>query len=182
MFKRKRIHSLTYLSATSEFRGDLNVEGNLRVDGIVHGTVNVQGDVELSQTGLVEGPELRANNIIVHGVIKAKVVAEGRLTLSRTARLEGDVSAKSLDIEAGAFYTGHIETSDMEALPLSPARYPELIGHDDNSSSINPSSINSSSTNPLSVNTSNPSNPSSTSDMSSMVGELPFTGDFYREK
>lgn len=131
MFGRKQTSSLTYLSSSSEFRGDLNVEGNLRVDGIIHGTVHVQGDVELSQSGLIEGPELRANNIIVHGVVKAKVLAEGRLTLSRTARLEGDVTAKSLDIEIGAFYVGHIATADVKALPVSAHKYPELVGRDE---------------------------------------------------
>jgi cytoskeletal protein CcmA (bactofilin family) len=136
MFKRKPVHSLTYLSATSEFRGDMNVEGNLRVDGIVHGNVDVRGDVEISQSGLVEGLELRANNIILHGVIKARVIAEGRLTLSRTARLEGDVTAKSLDIEAGAFYVGHIATADVKALPVSPPRYPELMGIDEQPSAV----------------------------------------------
>jgi cytoskeletal protein CcmA (bactofilin family) len=134
MFNRKPIKSLTYLSATSEFEGNLRIEGNLRVDGIVHGTVEVRGDVEISQTGLIEGPALRANNIIVHGVIKAQVVATGRLTLSRTARLEGDVTANSLDIEAGAFYTGHIATTDeIKALPRSTDRYPELVGRSEES-------------------------------------------------
>lgn len=124
--QQQRTPSLTYLSATSELQGDLNVEGSLRVDGIVHGTVEVRGDMEISQTGLIEGPELRANNIIVHGVIKARVVALGRLTLTRTARLEGDVTANSLDIEAGAFYTGHIATTDVKPLP-SATPYPELM-------------------------------------------------------
>jgi cytoskeletal protein CcmA (bactofilin family) len=130
MFGRKRVGSLTYLSATTELQGTLNVEGNLRVDGIVHGTVEVMGDLEVSQTGLIEGPELRANNIVVHGVIKAKIVAEGRLTLSRTARLEGDVTANSLDIEAGAFYIGHIVTSETKALPGN-GYLPKLTGRED---------------------------------------------------
>lgn len=134
MFGRKKVaNALTYLSSTSEFQGDLHVEGNLRVDGIVHGRVEVLGDVEISQTGLIEGPEIHANNITVHGVIKAKVVAEGRLTLSRTARLEGDVTANALDIEAGAFYVGHIATTDSNLVqPLnSAAKLPELIGRDE---------------------------------------------------
>lgn len=131
MFGHKQSSSLTYLSATSEFRGDLNVEGNLRVDGIVHGTVVVQGDMEISPSGLVEGPELRVNNIVVHGVVKSRIIAEGRLTLTRSARLEGDVTAQSLDIEAGAFYTGHIATTDVKALPVTPNKYPELVGRDE---------------------------------------------------
>lgn len=128
MFSRKPASALTYLSATSEFQGDLRVEGNLRVDGIVHGNVEVRGDIEISQTGLIEGQELRARDVILHGIIKARVVATGRLTLSRTARLEGDVEANSLDIEAGAFYTGHIATAaDLKALPISPGRHLELL-------------------------------------------------------
>jgi len=130
-FGRKQASSLTYLSATSEFQGNLNVEGSLRVDGIIHGTVEVRGDMEISQTGLVEGPELRVHNLVVHGVVKARVIAEGRLSLSRTARLEGDVTANSLDIEAGAFYTGFIATTDSK--PLSgTGKLPELPGRDEN--------------------------------------------------
>lgn len=132
MFRRRQPASLTYLSEKSEFQGDIHVEGSLRVDGIIHGNVQVIGDVEISQSGLIEGPELRAQNIIVHGVIKARVVAEGRLTLSRTARLEGDVTANSLDIEAGAFYVGYIATSESKVLQGS-GRLPELMSREQES-------------------------------------------------
>lgn len=115
MIRRKLTPSLTYLSSTSEIRGTLNVEGNLRIDGVVHGTVEVKGDVEISKTGLVEGSELKAQNIILRGVLKARVIAGGRLILTRTARLEGNVTAKSVDIEAGAHYIGHIATADSGA-------------------------------------------------------------------
>ena len=127
LFARKSPTALTYLSEKSEFQGDLHVEGSLRIDGIVHGTVDVQGDMEVSRTGLVEGPEIHAHNLIVHGVVKGRIVASGRLTLSRTARLEGDVSAHSIDIEPGAFYIGHISTTEAKGLP-SAGKYPELIG------------------------------------------------------
>lgn len=127
MFKRKTAPLLTYLSQKTEFEGTLHAEGMLRVDGIIHGTVEVLGDLEISQTGLVEGPEVRATNIVLQGVLKAKVYVEGKLTLSRTARLEGDVVAGALEIEVGAYYTGYIETRDSKSLP--PSRdMPELYG------------------------------------------------------
>ncbi|QQE65033.1 integral membrane protein CcmA involved in cell shape determination [Leptolyngbya sp. BL0902] len=127
MLKRKPTPMLTYLSQKTEFEGVLHAEGMLRVDGIIHGTVEVNGDLEISASGLVEGPEVKARNIVVQGVLKAKVWAEGKLTLSRTARLEGDVVAGSLEIEPGAYYTGYIETRDAKSLP--PAReLPELYG------------------------------------------------------
>lgn len=129
--KTKPTTMLTYLAASSEFQGSMHVEGNLRVDGIVHGTVEVRGDMEISATGLVEGPEVRARNIMVHGVLKARVVAEGKLTLSRTARLEGDVVANSLDVEPGAFYVGYIETSEANTMLPGSGRRPELVGSDE---------------------------------------------------
>lgn len=127
MFRRKSAPLLTYLSQKTEFEGILHAEGMLRVDGIVHGTVEVQGDLEISSTGLVEGPEVKAHNIVVHGVLKSRVIAKGKLTLSRTARLEGDVIAGSLEIESGAYYTGFIETRDAKTLPPS-REMPELYG------------------------------------------------------
>lgn len=127
MFKRKSAPLLTYLSNKTEFEGTIHAEGMLRVDGIIHGTVDVQGDLEISTTGLIEGPEVRATNIMVQGVLKARVFAEGKLTLSRTARLEGDVVAGALEIESGAYYTGYIETRDAKSLPPS-REVPELYG------------------------------------------------------
>jgi len=127
MFRRKSAPLLTYLSQKTEFEGILHAEGMVRIDGVVHGTIEVQGDLEISSTGLVEGPEVRAQNIVVQGVLKSRVVAEGKLTLSRTARLEGDVVAGALEIEAGAYYTGYIETRDAKTLPPS-RELPELYG------------------------------------------------------
>ncbi|MEM1310869.1 MAG: polymer-forming cytoskeletal protein, partial [Cyanobacteria bacterium P01_H01_bin.153] len=127
MFRRKSAPLLTYLSQKTEFEGILHAEGMLRVDGIIHGTVEVQGDLEISSTGLIEGPEVKAHNLVVHGVLKARVIVKGKLTLSRTARLEGDVVAGALEIEPGAYYTGYIETRDAKTLP--PSRdIPELYG------------------------------------------------------
>lgn len=121
----------TYIAPNSEFQGTMHVEGDLLVDGVVHGTVEVRGDVVISESGLVEGPELRGRNLVVHGVLKARVMLEGTLTLSRTARLEGDVNANALSIEAGAFYMGYIETGDVKALPGTRPR-PELAGTSSN--------------------------------------------------
>ncbi|MEO0456233.1 MAG: polymer-forming cytoskeletal protein [Cyanobacteria bacterium P01_A01_bin.114] len=129
MFKRKSTppRTFTFLSQGCEIEGNIRAEGMLRIDGVVHGTVEVRGDIEISPTGLVEGAELHARNVSLQGTLKARVFAEGKLTLSSTARLEGDVVAGSLEIEPGAYYTGYIETRDAKSLP--PSRdIPELYG------------------------------------------------------
>lgn len=126
--KKKSIGPITYLAEGSEFQGTLRSREGLRVDGTVRGTVEVEGDIEIWNTGSVEGPEMRGRNILIHGSVKASVVAEGNLTLTRTARLEGDVVANALHVEAGAFYVGHIVTKDAKALPVAQSATPRLLG------------------------------------------------------
>jgi cytoskeletal protein CcmA (bactofilin family) len=120
----------TYIAPNSEFQGTLHVEGDLLVDGIIHGTVEVRGDMQIAENGLIEGPEVRAKNLTVYGVLKARVLVEGKLTLSRTARLEGDVTASALSVEEGAFYVGYIDTGETRSLPSVKMR-PELAGTGD---------------------------------------------------
>lgn len=115
--RKPKSNSVTYLGKGSEIQGTLYAVGTLRVDGKVMGTVEVDGDIEVSVSGVIQGTEVRGCNLIVHGSITANIVADGKLTLSSTARLEGDIVANALDIAAGAFYVGHIVTRDVKSLP-----------------------------------------------------------------
>jgi len=89
----------------------------VRIDGVVLGSVLVDGDLEVAPGGRIEGEEVRARNILVNGEIRAKVISEGKLTLTKRAHLEGDVVAKALDIEAGATFVGRSVTGDTKQLP-----------------------------------------------------------------
>ena len=102
--------ALTYIGAGSELRGDLRAAGNLRVDGVVFGNVQVEGDLEVSSTGAIEGEQISAGNVLVHGRIKGKVHASEQLRIHGQGRVEGDVTAQSLDIEAGAHFIGYSRT------------------------------------------------------------------------
>lgn len=117
MYSRQPSNTVTYVSSGSEFRGTLTVKkSNLRVDGKIDGTIEVDGDIEVSAEGSVRGPEMRGGNITVNGTVNANVVSEGKLSLSRSARLEGDVVVEALDIAAGASYIGHIVSQNIPGL------------------------------------------------------------------
>jgi len=110
----------TFIAAGTEVQGDLKSQGTVRIDGIVLGSVIVDGDLEIAPGGRVEGEEVRARNILVNGEVRAKVIADGKLTLTKRANLEGDVMAKALDIEAGATFVGRSITGDGKKLPSPP--------------------------------------------------------------
>lgn len=114
MFKKKSKPGtgLTLVGSGSKIQGDLNHEGNLRVDGSVLGSILVTGDIEVSPSGSVEGAEVQARNAIIHGEVKAGMVVHGKLTLSSSARIEGNVITNALDMAAGATFHGNIMTRD----------------------------------------------------------------------
>ncbi len=74
MFLRKHTTSLTFLAKGSLIKGDLNIAGNLRVDGTICGFVEVAGDLEVAADSCIEGSEIRAQNVIVHRVVKANLL------------------------------------------------------------------------------------------------------------
>ena len=111
--RKKRV--LTYLGPETEVLGDLKARGQVRLDGLVRGSVWVEGELEVGRTGRVEGERVEAQAIQVHGEVRADLVAE-RVFLAKTARLTGNVRAQALEVEAGAVFIGQSVAGETRAL------------------------------------------------------------------
>jgi cytoskeletal protein CcmA (bactofilin family) len=99
----------TYLEAGTTIKGDLESKGHLRCDGKVEGNLKIQGNLEVSQGASITGEFLEMDNLVLHGEVRGNVTAKGKITITKTGRLFGDVRATSLDIEAGAVFSGRSE-------------------------------------------------------------------------
>ena len=115
MLGRRQAGTLTYLGSDTEVLGDLRAKGQVRIDGLVKGSVYVEGELEVGRTGRVEGEKVEAGSVQIHGEVKAEVVA-GRVSLSKTARFTGTVRAQALDVEAGAVFIGQSLAGETRAL------------------------------------------------------------------
>ena len=111
-FKHRRKKKISVVSPGTQIEGTLQAAGHLKVNGNVHGLVIANGDIYVSETGWVEGTEIRGHDITVHGVVKAHIYAKGKLTLGPTARIDGDAIAGVINVSPGAYYTGYITTYD----------------------------------------------------------------------
>jgi cytoskeletal protein CcmA (bactofilin family) len=111
--RKKRV--LTYLGPETEVLGDLKARGQVRLDGLVRGSVWVEGELEVGCTGRVEGERVEAQAIQVHGEVRADLVAE-KVFLAKTARLTGNVRAQALEVEAGAVFVGQSVAGETRAL------------------------------------------------------------------
>ncbi|RTH14208.1 cell shape determination protein CcmA [Thermus scotoductus] len=115
MLGRRQAGTLTYLGPETEVLGDLRAKGQVRIDGLVKGSVYVEGELEVGRTGRVEGEKVEVGSVQIHGEVKADVVA-GRVSLSKTARFTGTVRAQALDVEAGAVFIGQSLAGETRAL------------------------------------------------------------------
>ncbi|NHK39644.1 polymer-forming cytoskeletal protein [Thermus thermophilus] len=114
MLGRKE-RTLTYLGPDTEVLGDMRAKGQVRIDGLVRGSVLVEGELEVGPTGRVEGERVEARSVLIHGEVKAELTAE-KVVLSKTARFTGQLKAQALEVEAGAVFVGQSMAGEHKAL------------------------------------------------------------------
>lgn len=89
----------------TEISGDVKCAGDIRIDGVLNGTLNSEGKVVVGQSGIIEG-EVICKNADISGNIKANIVVKELLQLKATANIAGDINTNKLSIEPGANFTG----------------------------------------------------------------------------
>ena len=100
--KNYEINSISFGSTLS---GDLVSSGDVRIDGVLNGSVKTEGKLVLGERGIVEG-EVSCSSAIIAGELKATIVTLELLTLKATAKLSGEIIAGKLAIEPGAVFSG----------------------------------------------------------------------------
>lgn len=101
--------NISVISAECYFQGTLNVQGALRVDGKLEGSVDNASHIVVGEHGLVKG-DLTAKTVIISGTVKGDVCADN-LQIFSSAKVEGNIRAKLLSMEAGSAVKGgiHVE-------------------------------------------------------------------------
>lgn len=110
MFKAEKKESLGPVSANQIFagttiKGEIQSSNDIRIDGIIIGTISCQGKVVLGKTGRIEGT-VTCQTADISGEVKGNINVADLLALKATANLEGDIITGKLAIEPGANFTG----------------------------------------------------------------------------
>ena len=105
--------------------GQVYIEGDLRVGGVVEGEVEVTGDVEIDDMAKVTA-SVSGGDVNVRGHLTGPVLARKRLVVARSGALIGDVRVARLVIQDGATFSGKISMGGaLEApAPAKPAVTP----------------------------------------------------------
>ena len=86
-------------------KGDIDSNGDIRIDGHLIGSLKANGKVVIGQTGVMEG-DLNCKQAEISGVVKGNITTEELTALKSTSKVEVDLTTKQLLIEVGAQFTG----------------------------------------------------------------------------
>jgi len=116
---------------------DIAIEGNifgrehLEIDGSVKGNIEMEAhDFALGPNGRVEG-EIHACNIRISGRMFGNIRTPGKIEITQEADFQGDIQAKSIAVENGAFFKGSVEL--IRETPQKAFSPTKLAANDDSS-------------------------------------------------
>lgn len=95
----------TVVGPSVKIQGDLNSEGNIRIEGGVTGKVTTTQSVHIGEAAKLAA-DVQAGNAIVAGEILGNIKVTENLILQSTARIAGDITCAVLRVEDGAQFTG----------------------------------------------------------------------------
>jgi cytoskeletal protein CcmA (bactofilin family) len=95
----------------TEITGDINSQGDLRLDGFLKGNLNIKGRIVIGKTGKVIGT-ITCKNAEVSGNVEGKIYVSELLSLTDSSVVKGDIIINKLNIQPGCKFTG---TCSMES-------------------------------------------------------------------
>ena len=105
----------------TKITGDVNANGDIRVDGSLNGKLITKGKVVIGETGKVKG-EISCKNSDVEGSIEGKITVSELLALKTKARIHGDIIANKLAIEPGCQFSGNCDMSTIAPVNEGPVK------------------------------------------------------------
>ncbi len=105
--KTKELESFTLIGLNSDFRGELSMKGELRVEGSINGPVNADS-VILGQAATVKG-EITAKRIIVEGRVEGNLKAKEFVEIKSTGKVFGEIFTDKICIMEGGVVNGKVE-------------------------------------------------------------------------
>jgi cytoskeletal protein CcmA (bactofilin family) len=98
----------TLIAANLAIEGKIQGSGHVRVAGQFKGDINVDGNLTIDQGAKVIGG-VRASTVTIAGELEGNVDAASRVELMASGILNGDVKAGSLIVAAGSRMRGNAE-------------------------------------------------------------------------
>ena len=101
-----------------EFKGNINYNGTIRIDGKMEGEVSTEGCFLIGEDAVVTA-KVTAGTIICKGTIIGDVVAREKVRLRAPAILNGTLTTPMLSMEEGVLFNGTVKMGNQKAGSIS---------------------------------------------------------------
>jgi cytoskeletal protein CcmA (bactofilin family) len=97
--------SINLIGNGTTIAGDVNSNGDVRIDGTLKGNISISGKLVVGPSGIIEG-NVACQNADISGKIHGKINVTELLSLKSSAKLLGDIVTSKITIEPNATFTG----------------------------------------------------------------------------
>jgi cytoskeletal protein CcmA (bactofilin family) len=102
-----------FLDRGATFRGELEFEDTMRIDGKFNGKIHSKNELIVGESAHIEG-DIHVGRIAISGTVVGKITADTRVEIHRNGKVYSDVETPALIIEEGAIFQGNCVMGDKK--------------------------------------------------------------------
>lgn len=102
---------LNLIGTGTTIKGDIQCSGDIRIDGVVKGNIEVSQKLVVGSSGKVTG-DITGSQISISGSVIGNVHADETTVLHGQSSVTGDIHTKQIIIEQGGVFNGHCKMGD----------------------------------------------------------------------
>ncbi len=118
--------SASIIAAGTTLKGDLSSNGDIRIDGVLHGNIECTAKVVIGANGSVEG-DISGQQADIMGKVTGTIKVKELLQLKGGSNINGNIYASKLQIEPSANFNGQchmngtvpVKTASGNGQPIS---------------------------------------------------------------
>lgn len=102
-----------FLDRGSSFKGELEFEDTMRIDGKFNGRIRSKNELIVGESAHIEG-EIHVGRVAISGTVVGKIQADQRVEIHRNGKVYSDIDTPALIIEEGAIFQGNCVMGDKK--------------------------------------------------------------------
>ena len=99
---------IAFLGKETLFRGYLQFEGTVRIDGILEGEIHSKNTLIVGDGAVITGT-VNVGRIVCGGTINGKIMAQEAIQFVKPSNIKGEIKTPVLQIEEGVIFNGTCE-------------------------------------------------------------------------
>ena len=99
------VKALNSIAQDTKVIGNIESEGDIRLDGVLDGIINCKGRVVIGPEARIKG-EIHSTTAEISGIVEGEITVTDLLSLKSTAIISGDLIMGRFSVEPGARFSG----------------------------------------------------------------------------